>query len=206
MKKKCFMKKKYFMKKKCFIYLLLSSVTSDSKAFRKTANSILHRSLPLFPRTSAECDLFVDNFSTFFKIKNDVILISLQSTNLSRRASSTDSEQSNFLFFPPPTIDEIVKLITFLPNKSSPLDIILIFLLKRFSGTFASIIFKLSTLSFSQGTFPTSFKMAQVTPLLKKNSLDPMKPSNYRPISNLSTISKILEKVVLERLSPSFTA
>ena len=56
-------------------------------------------------------------------------------------------------------------------------------------------------MSLSQGTFPNSFKMAQITSLLKENSLDPMKLSYYRPISNLSTISKILERVVLKRLS-----
>ena len=75
-----------------------------------------------------------------------------------------------------------------------------IFLLKQFSGIFASIICKLSAFSFLQSTFPISFKIAQVNPLLKKNSLDPMQPSNYRPISKLSTISKILERVFFKRL------
>ena len=47
---------------------------------------------------------------------------------------------------------------------------------------------------------PISFKKAVETPLLKKQSLEPDVLGNYRPVSNLSFISKILEKVVAKRL------
>ena len=49
-------------------------------------------------------------------------------------------------------------------------------------------------------------KTAQVTPLLKKHGLDPSDLNNYRPISNLSTISKILEKLISNRIKPHITA
>ena len=52
-----------------YLNLSLSSATPNSKAFWKTANSILHRSPPLPPRTSAEYDRFVDNFSTFTRLR-----------------------------------------------------------------------------------------------------------------------------------------
>ena len=55
--------------------------------------------------------------------------------------------------------------------------------------------------SLSTGSFPTIFKQALVTPLLKKPSLDPNILKNYRPISNLSFLSKITEKVVLKQLT-----
>ena len=67
-------------------------------------------------------------------------------------------------------------------------------------------------MSFSQAIFPASFKTAQVLPLLKKGNLDPTIPSNYRPGSNLSSISKIIEKLVLSRItshvssSPNFNS
>ena len=66
----------------------------------------------------------------------------------------------------------------------------------------AHIITRLANLSFSQSTFPQKFKIAQVTPLLKKRGLDPTDPASYRPISNLNTISKILERLVLARIVP----
>ena len=48
--------------------------------------------------------------------------------------------------------------------------------------------------------FPQNFKEAHVRPLLKKTSLPKNELKNYRPVSNLSFISKILEKVVANRL------
>ena len=39
-------------------------------------------------------------------------------------------------------------------------------------------------------------------PLLKKPNLDPDLPSNYRPISNLNNISKLLERLFLLRFQP----
>ena len=44
-----------------YLNLSLSSVTPSSKAFQETANSMLHKSPPLPPRTFAEYDFFVDN-------------------------------------------------------------------------------------------------------------------------------------------------
>ena len=48
--------------------------------------------------------------------------------------------------------------------------------------------------SLSSGVFPEVFKTALVTPLLKKKSLDQNELKNYRPVSNLSCVSKIIEK------------
>ena len=50
------------------------------------------------------------------------------------------------------------------------------------------------------GEFPLIFKTAIVKPLLKKTSLDSEDLKNYRPISNLSFMSKVLEKVMLSQI------
>ena len=71
--------------------------------------------------------------------------------------------------------------------------------------TLSPILSKLANLSFSTGTFPSIFKKAQVLPLLKKPNLDPTSPANYRPISNLSTMSILLERLLLSRLRPHIT-
>ena len=54
--------------------------------------------------------------------------------------------------------------------------------------------------SLSTGIVPPQFKQAIVTPLLKKPGLDTNNMKNFRPVSNLPFISKILEKVVLIQL------
>ena len=54
--------------------------------------------------------------------------------------------------------------------------------------------------SLTTGIVPHDLKTAVVKPLLKKPSLDKNLLRNYRPISNLPFLSKILEKVVLHKL------
>ena len=55
-------------------------------------------------------------------------------------------------------------------------------------------------ISMETSTFPQNFKEAHVRPLLKKTSLSKNELKNYRPVSSLSFISKILEKIVANRL------
>jgi len=56
-------------------------------------------------------------------------------------------------------------------------------------------------LCLNTGTVPDCLKHASVTPLLKKSNLDTSDLSNFRPISNLLFIAKIMEKVVLNQLN-----
>jgi hypothetical protein len=50
------------------------------------------------------------------------------------------------------------------------------------------------------GHVPSSLKKAIVKPLIKKASLDPNVHKNFRPVSNLCFVSKLLEKLVLNQL------
>ncbi len=54
--------------------------------------------------------------------------------------------------------------------------------------------------SLSLGYVPKNFKLAVIKPLIKKPQIDPKDLVNYRPISNLPFLSKILEKVVSSQL------
>ena len=53
--------------------------------------------------------------------------------------------------------------------------------------------------SIESGIFPEEWKLAVVTPLLKKG--DPKEKSNYRPVSCLAAASKVLEKIVCGQLT-----
>ena len=50
------------------------------------------------------------------------------------------------------------------------------------------------------GTIPYLLKLSLITPLLKKPKLDKTELSNYRPISQLHLLAKILEKIVHKQL------
>ena len=56
------------------------------------------------------------------------------------------------------------------------------------------------------GSFPENFKIALIKPHLKKQTLDPDLLKNYRPVSNLHFLSKIVEKVVIQRLEVHITS
>ena len=91
----------------------------------------------------------------------------------------------DFLFdLEPVTLQEVEKLLSSMPLKSSPIDVVPTPLLKKCMDIFAPVIVRLANISFVEGKFPTSYTKAQVTPLLKKVSLDASSPVNYRPISN----------------------
>ena len=66
------------------------------------------------------------------------------------------------------------------------------------SPKFVSALTNLINLSFAQGKFPTALKLAKVSPIYKGGSKNEV--SNYRPISLLSSISKIFEKIMHCRL------
>lgn len=70
--------------------------------------------------------------------------------------------------------------------------------------TLLPIIRKIVNLSLRLGKFPDFYKCAHVKPLLKKISLDPDTLKNYRPVSNLTFISKIIEKAISKQLISHF--
>ena len=55
-------------------------------------------------------------------------------------------------------------------------------------------------LGLTTGDFPISCKSSIVIPLIKKPSLDREMFKNYRPVSNLSFLSKVIEKVISIRI------
>ena len=98
------------------------------------------------------------------------------------------------------------ELINKMFAKSSPRDILPVSLLKRCADVFALVVVGIVSLFLSEGCSRSGFKMAQGSPLLKKPGLDCTDPANYRPILNLLTASKLVERLVLVRLRPHLRA
>ena len=95
--------------------------------------------------------------------------------------------------------DEVQKIITNLKtNKAAGDDNVRPGLLKRCSESLTKPITHIINLSFSTGIVPEQLKLAKVIPVFKKN--DKQDPGNYRPISLLSIINKIMEKVMYARV------
>ena len=102
---------------------------------------------------------------------------------------------SNFL---PYTEDQVHKIIMSMPSKSCELDSMPTYLLKEILSAVLPTITKIINLSLMHGLFVSTWKSAVIRPLLKKTGLD-LITSNYRPVSNLTFLSKVLEKTALEQ-------
>ena len=73
-------------------------------------------------------------------------------------------------------------------------------LLKQCSVELLPAITSFINSSLETGFVPSDLKVSIIRPLLKKDGLDSQKLENYRPVANLSFMSKILEKVVTKQL------
>ena len=78
------------------------------------------------------------------------------------------------------------------PDKAAGIDKIAARLLRLAAPAVALSIAKLINLSFCTGTFPSRWKIAKVTPLYKNGA--ECHPCNYRPISLLPVLSKVIER------------
>ena len=102
------------------------------------------------------------------------------------------------MFLTPCNIYKIKKLISELPNKySSGYDNINNVLLKSIKDLIAHPLSIIFNMSLHEGFFPEAMKLAEVVPLFQNGSR--LLLNNYRPISLLPTICKILEKAVYSR-------
>ena len=83
-------------------------------------------------------------------------------------------------------------------NKALGPNSIKIKILKVHSKTLSKPLAELINQSLNQGKFPTILKIAKVIPIHKRG--DKRECDNYRPTSLISTIRKLIEKTVHERL------
>ena len=103
------------------------------------------------------------------------------------------------LTFEPVTNEVVLKIINSASAKSYELDPIPTTLLYENLDILLPTITNIINTSLTIGIVPRDLKTTVVKPLLKKPSLDKKLWKNYRPISNLPFLSKILEKVVLHK-------
>lgn len=105
----------------------------------------------------------------------------------------------NSIFLNPTDTEEILNIFKNLkPKTSSGHDNINAKLLKEIQQEIKDPLCTLLNKSLENGIFPNIFKIAEVIPIYKNKGKE--KVENYRPISLLPTISKILEKIIHKRI------
>ena len=96
--------------------------------------------------------------------------------------------------------EDIRRIIQSSPAKSCDLDPAPTFFVKDFLDCLLPFITRMCNVSLEENCLPPSQKKALITPRIKKPGLDRDDVSNYRPISNLTFISKVMEKIVAKQL------
>ena len=136
---------------------------------------------------------------SLLKIKSKHLSIEWRATT--RPVDREDYCDSSFVEFRLVTADEVLEVIKSAPVTCCMLDPLPISAFTNCIEDLLPVITKIVNCSLSKGTFPSRLKEACVHPLLKKQHLDSEDLSNYRPISNLRYVSKIIERVVVSQLN-----
>ena len=107
---------------------------------------------------------------------------------------------STFAHFREVSLSDIERAIGSAPNKTSPLDVLDIHILKQ-CPFLVPVLKNIVNDSLKFGKVSECLKTAAVTPLLKKSNLDVNTLTNYRPVSNLPFVSMLIERFVVNQLN-----
>ena len=178
-----------------------------SKELYKITNNILARTKHVHLPTMYPLSSLPEMFSNYFSYKIMIIRNELESPTISALPAQTDSFSGITLSTFEPVTEVMVKhVIMKSAPKTCSLDPIPTPLLLEILDCLLPSLTALINSSLSSGSFPQVFKSAVIFPLLKNPSLDPNELKNFRPISNLPFISKIIEKLVLVQISHHLSA
>ena len=178
-------------------YLLENLKDADAKSTFKTVNGLLNNNNKILPTHDSTQELCGD-FAMYFKDKIDNIQKGLQSKRDGLGRDYTLYNQHTCVpklyNFPLLSEENVCKLIKGFASKSCLLDCIPTWFVKCNLDIFVPAVTKIINASMSTGVFPDSLKHAIISPIIKKPSLDPNTLKNYRPVSNIKFLSKLMER------------
>ena len=181
-----------------------ATAKGNKKKSFKLLNKVLGKcNKTVLPDCSSE-EVLCQDFENYFVKKIDKIRSGmLESYSISPESSQLITNNivvNSFNKFTPLSEDDLCNILSSMANKHCELDVIPTNTFKACSNKLSPYLLHTINLSLSSGVFPKTFKRAIVKPLLKNSSHDKNVLSNYRPVSNLCFLSKVLEKCVLKQL------
>ena len=180
----------------------ISKSSSKQSTLFKSADELLNKKKATALPTCESFDELCDRFAKFFQDKIRAIHDGLEDVRNSSFPLDPDPkfQGAHFNSFDSVTEEQVAKIIKASASKSCCLDPVPTSLVKDCLDILIPLITRIINQSFEQAYVPQSFKIAAVLPLLKKANLVAEILKNFRPISNLPYLSKILEKVANRQL------
>ena len=176
------------------------------KLIGKEQDDILPDNAVNDPRCVAE------SFVTFFANKIDDIREDIKSTSnlecdLDAHNAKYSSNADNILFqkFHTITEEELLQLVNDMNNKSCQLDPLPTSIAKKCIGSLKKILVHIINTSLTNSDVPSVLKHATIRPTIKDRDGDNNSLKNYRPVSNTSFVSKLLEKAALTQINSYVT-
>ena len=173
----------------------IASNAGNSKKLWSVLNSLQRKDRVIPPSTS---NISAETLSGFFQ---DKVRAVRDDTSTADEPTFTKLTDASFIAFQPCSTQEVRKFLIWSPPKSCSLDPLPTFILREFLDELLPFICIMCNVSLQHGLLPESQKAAIVTPILKKHDLDPEDVKSYRPISNLTFISKVIERIVASQLT-----
>ena len=113
----------------------------------------------------------------------------------------TDYKASLFDHFESVDVGLVTSILMTSPAKQCSLDPLPTWLMKECVSVLAPCVTSIINVSLRTGYFSLAWRKAIISPLLKKSGLDESTPGNDRPVSNVTFLSKVLERVVHRQMS-----
>ncbi len=172
----------------------------DKELFRIVNKLCSSDSSATLPEYSSAIEL-ANRFGTFFHSKIEKIRNKLDNIQLPKATVEAPEQcNSSFSEFTAVSEDTVREVIRESATKHCKLDPIPTWLTKDCLEELLPFITDIINSSLMSGSVPSTLKLSHILPLLKKPKLDRNNLQNYRPIANLSFISKVLERIVAAQL------
>ena len=177
------------IKKKGSIQNKIQECTKDSRKLHKLVSNLTTKQVEQEWPAHTSNEELAESFASHFQGKMDKIRDLLKNKPL---YSLEDQEAPELKCFAQMTQDEVSKVISSLKSKSCEVDHVPTTIFKVMLPNILPLITKIVNKSLGDGAFCREWKTAVVRPLLKKLGLELIFP-NYRPVSNITFISKVIE-------------
>ena len=186
----------YVLKESRYWTSCIDANAGNPKKLWRSMSSVLARDRSTSIQPSP--DITADRLAQFFIDKVEGV-----------RAATSDAAPPTFSSYSGPrlscfdevSIEEVRRTLLSSPPKSCMLDPLPTSILLEVIGVLLPFIWVTVNASLRESCLPRSQKAAIITPVLKKPSLDPDELKNYRPISNLTFISKVIERIVAKQIT-----